>query len=256
MSEIERENVPTVSVIMPAFNAQPTLQASAESVLAQSFRSLELIIVDDASLDETRDVANQLLENDDRVVFRRHVENQGAAVARNSALALAKGRYIAFLDADDLWLPEKVTRQIAFMEETDAAFSFTGFWRENAKSATPGRREVKIPARVDYKTLLRGNVIGCLTAMYDRSKLGDCPMPNLRMRQDFALWLEITSRTGLAFGLTEPLAVHRERPGSLASDKIKASVATWRLYHEHLGLGRFRSSYFLINHLLRRVRRG
>lgn len=249
----------TVSILMPAFNALHTLGEAVASVQAQSHTDWELLIVDDASRDGTYARAEALAAEDIRIRLLRHAENKGAAATRNTALAAAQGRYIAFLDADDLWHPDKLRRQLAFMAETGAAFSYTGFWRKYSGAGhaqSPGQdpgREVHVPRSVDRNTLLRGNVIGCLTAMYDRAHLGDCPMPDLRMRQDFALWLDILTKTDRAQGLQAPLATHHQRPGSLTSNRLRAMRATWAMYRQHLGLPPHQAFRYMSQHLLRRL---
>lgn len=247
---------PHVSILMPAYNAARTLPDAVASVRAQTYADWELLIVDDASIDTTFAVANSLAETNMRIRVFRQARNGGAGAARNIALSAARGRYIAFLDADDLWLPKKLSHQIAFMQETGAALSYTGFWRVHADSGGKRRRAIQVPAIVDRSTLLRGNVIGCLTAVYDRSKLGDCPMPDMRLRQDFALWLEILSRTDVAYGLDTPLAVHQVRPRSLTSNRLRATRATWAMYRNHLGFPAHRAAWYLGQHLIRRLRRG
>lgn len=250
------ENPPRVSVLMPAFNAAETLADAAASVVAQSAADWELIIVDDASADGTRAVAEALTRSDPRIRLISLERNGGAAAARNMALGAARGRYIAFLDSDDLWLPHKLARQIAFMEQTGTALCYSGFWRMRAGEPDTARRLVRVPDRIDRAGLLRGNVIGCLTAIYDRDRLGDCPMPDLRLRQDYALWLDILSRTPHAHGLDAPLAVHRQRSGSLSANKWQAIRATWFMYTGHLRLPAHRAAWYLGQHLVKRLARG
>ena len=154
-------------------------------------------------------------------------------------------------------MPDKLARQIAFMEGTGAALSYTGFWRERmtreGRPGTAARRAVAVPPDVTRDALLRGNVIGCLTACYDRERLGSVPMPSLPLSEDFALWLEILSRIERAHGLREPLAVYRVRAGSVSSGRLRAVAATWAMYRGHLGLSPARSAYCFGSHLARRA---
>jgi teichuronic acid biosynthesis glycosyltransferase TuaG len=138
------------------------------------------------------------------------------------------------------------------MEAKNASFSYTGFWRQRGEI----RHRVRVPAYTDRATLLKGNVIGCLTAVYDRRFLGSVEMPNLRMRQDFAFWLELLNRTDQGYGLDVPLAVYHVHSGSLSASRSRALRATWKLYRAHLGFSRSRASWYLSNHLLRRLWRG
>ncbi|SFR15599.1 glycosyltransferase family 2 protein [Poseidonocella sedimentorum] len=240
-----------VSVIMPAWCAAPWLERAVLSVRNQTRTDWELFIVDDASTDDTAAIATRLARDDPRIRLLAQPRRSGAAQARNRAISQAAGRYIAFLDADDCWLPEKLETQIAFMERVGAGLSYTGFWRARGEK----RREVAVPESVDHAALLRGNIIGCLTAVYDRERLGTRLMPDLPLRQDYALWLEILRELPRAHGLTTPLAVHHATPGSLSSRRLRAAAATWQVYRRE-GLGRGAASLCLGRHLLRRLARG
>ncbi|MEL7165884.1 MAG: glycosyltransferase family 2 protein [Pseudomonadota bacterium] len=260
MAPETREVLPVVSILMPAFNAEATLAEAVASVQAQSFQAWELLIADDGSLDGTYAVAADLAGHDTRIRIVRHDTRQGAAAARNTALATARGRYVAFLDADDLWRPDKLTRQIDFMRDTGAALTFSAYWRAPIAAwgtmGAPAGRVIGVPPAVDRQTLMQCNVIGCLTGMYDREILGGCPMPALPVCEDFALWLEILEQTDRARGLNEPLAIRRVRDGSLTSHRMQAMGGLWRMYRQHFGLGIAQSLWFCTNHLLRRLGRG
>ncbi|SPH16877.1 Putative teichuronic acid biosynthesis glycosyltransferase TuaG [Defluviimonas aquaemixtae] len=250
VGDCEADPVPSVSVVMPVRDAAATLTDAIRSVQSQTFSGWELIIFDDGSKDASRRIAEDHAAGDQRIVVMRSEAGQGAAAARNRAISVAKGKYVAFLDADDLWLPEKLERQIAFMRQTGAALTFTAYCRRDSA----GRERVRqVPKHVDYETLLRGNVIGCLTAVYDREKLGRKYMPEIRRRHDFALWLEIVMQSGPAQGLNETLAVHRVRPGSLSANRIAATIDTWRMYRERIGLSRWQAGRNLAAHLMQRV---
>ncbi|MCE8519053.1 glycosyltransferase family 2 protein [Ruegeria pomeroyi] len=243
---------PRVSVITPAYNAAAVLPRAVASVQAQSLRDWEMLVVDDGSTDDTLAIARALAAGDPRITVMAQARNGGPATARNRALAAARGRFIAFLDADDAWLPEKLERQLAFMTEHGAGLSYTGFWRIAA-----GRRwQVNVPGSVTRAQLLRGNVIGCLTAIYDREVYGTVEMPDLPMRQDYALWLDLLSRKEPALGLDLPLAEYHRTPGSLSAKRFRALGATWRLYRDHAGLSAPHAAWCLSNHLVRRLIRG
>ncbi|TNJ40946.1 glycosyltransferase family 2 protein [Phaeobacter sp. B1627] len=251
---------PAVSVILPVYNAQATLERSVASVLGQSFEDWELLLIEDGSQDGSAELCARLAVEEPRIRLLRQEANTGAAAARNAGLRQARGRYVAFLDADDIWLPEKLQKQIGFMQETGTVFSYTGFWRQQAGGSADqtlvSRHRVRVPAAVTRAQLLRGNVIGCLTAVYDQTYFGPLEMPPLRMRQDFAFWLLLLSRCPEARGMDEPLAVHYVTPHSLSSAKGRAMRATWDLYRRHLGLPAGQALWYMSSHLLRRLLRG
>ncbi|EIE49044.1 glycosyl transferase [Salipiger aestuarii] len=242
---------PLVSVIVPVFNAGPVLERAVASVLAQELGDWELLLIDDGSTDTSAAVIETLAARDPRIRGLSQGRNSGAAAARNAGLDAARGRYIAFLDADDVWLPQKLRLQLAYMTAQGAAFSYTGFWRMNGA----GQFRVRVPARVDHRTLLRHNVIGCLTAIYDRSVLGAVPMPEFARSHDYALWLDILSRIEFAAGLDEPLALYFRTKGSLTSSRLKSLAGTWEVYRAHQKLSRSASAGKLAGHVFGRYRK-
>ncbi len=232
-----------VTVLMPVHNAAATLRDAVGSVRGQSRGDWELILIDDASTDGSGALAQDLAGEDGRIRLLTLPHNQGAAAARNHGLALARGRYIAFLDADDLWHPEKLARQLDFLARTGAALSFTGY----SRVAADGRRiaSVQVPDAVDHATLLRRNLLGCLTVIYDSARCGPVPMPGLRRQHDFALWLDLTRRFGPARGLNQDLATYRVAPGSLSGSRLAAARDLWRVYRQCEGLSFLRTlGYF------------
>lgn len=212
-----------------------------------------MIIIDDGSADTTYDIAQSLAREDQRLRVLRHSKGQqGAAAARNTGLKAAQGRYIAFLDADDEWMPDKLAQQLAQMRAHRAGLSYTGFMRVSPTAA----REVNVPARVTRAQLLRGNLICCSSAVYDRAMLGTVPMPDLPMRQDYALWLTLLAQLPEAVGVQTPLVRLHVTPGSLSSNKWRAMRATWAMHHDHFGTGALRSAFYVVFHTLRRLWRG
>lgn len=225
-----------VSIVMPAYCCAEPLRQSVASVCAQTWQDWELLIVDDCSPDDTFAAAEALAARDDRIRVFRTPCNSGPAAARNLALENAGGRYIAFLDSDDLWLPEKLEKQIAFMERTGALFSCTAYDRisEDGKTAL-GR--VTPFAEADYwKVLYTANPVGNSTAMYDREALGEIRVPLIRKRNDFALWLAVLKKTDLVYGMSECLGCYRVRKNSVSSDKLELIKYQWTLYRRVEGL--------------------
>jgi glycosyltransferase involved in cell wall biosynthesis len=220
-----------VSVIMPVFNAESHVAEAINSVLNQSHVNLELIAVDDASTDNSFKKICGF--QDDRLRCIRLEKNGGAGRARNEGIQIAEGRFIAFIDADDIWLNEKLTAQIDFMQQTDVAFSYTDYYLMNEESKFT--HQVTSPPSVDYGIMKKNNYIGCLTAMYDAHKLGKIFMPERRKRQDWALWLEILKKTDRAEGLPNPLAGYRRTENSLSRNKWGLMRENYRFYREVLG---------------------
>ncbi|GEB51523.1 glycosyltransferase family 2 protein [Streptomyces cacaoi] len=237
--------MPLVSVVMPVFNSATTLGAAVRSVLTQTHSDLELLITDDQSTDGSMDLLREFAREDERVLPESAPERGGAGRARNRAIERARGDYIAFLDSDDMWLPEKTERQLAFAAEGNAPLTFTSYFKMSADHAgestdfAPNGRVIRAKEHVTYRQMLVRDHIGALTAMYDRTVLGTRLMPEMRKRQDYALWLSIMRDGFDARGLVEPLAVYRaHQAGSLSSNKLSLVQYNWELYrkHEHLSV--------------------
>lgn len=239
---------PLFTVVTPVWNAAATLAETVASVAAQTLPDWEQILVDDGSTDGSRAAAARLASADPRRRLLAWDDNRGAAEARNAAIRAARGRYIAFLDADDRWHPEKLARQLAQFRATGAGLVFSAYARVDASGRRLGT--VRVPPRVTRAELLDGNVIGCLTAAYDTARHGRVEMPPLRRRQDYGLWLRLLEDGSAALGLPEVLADYRLHPGSLSGGKLAAAADTWRLYR-HIGLSRPASARHLALNLTR-----
>ncbi|NMG42015.1 glycosyltransferase [Chelativorans sp. ZYF759] len=219
---------PTVSVIMPLYNSVEFMDAGIESVLRQTFVDLELIVIDDGSTDESLNRAHRFAKKDQRVRVLSLRKNGGAAVSRNHGIEKARGRYIAFLDSDDLWQADKLELQLNSMRERGAVFSYTDYAVVSLDGTV--RRTVFAPDRVSYYDLLKNTTIGCSTVIYDRQALGNRMFPLIRKRQDLALWLSILRDVDFAHRGGPVLTSYRERPRSLSGNKINAARYTWRIY--------------------------
>jgi teichuronic acid biosynthesis glycosyltransferase TuaG len=234
---------PTISVITPAYNAARFLPAHLESVRGQTWTDFEHVIVDDGSTDETPGILGSAAADDPRVRVLRQV-NSGAHAARNAALAAATGRYVAFLDADDLWHPEKLQRQFAFMAQRGSAMSYHQYSTIDQDGRPLSDHPIWMPKQVDYRGYLRLNgTIGNLTVMIDREQMGDFRMPDMRA-EDFALFLQLLKRHP-AHGLFEDLAQHRVVPGSLSANKAQTIGWIWAVYREQERIGIVRSAYYM-----------
>lgn len=212
---------------MPSYNSAECIERAISSVLRQTYQNFELLIIDDCSSDATCEVIEAI--GDDRIKLIRLTKNGGSAVARNIGLERATGRFIAFLDSDDSWHPEKLARQLDFMTTNRIGFSFTAYYRNEPSGK---QRLVPAPSEMTYHKLLRNTIIGCLTVMIDRTIVGPFAMPNIRTRQDTATWLSIL-KTGIsAYGLNEGLAYYQVEANSLSANKTKMMQQTWKMYRE------------------------
>lgn len=236
-------NEVTVSIITPSYNSEKFIAQTIESVLNQTYREWEMIIVDDKSTDNTVTLIETYAQKDKRIKCIVLEENSGPAVARNRAIEEAQGRYIAFLDADDLWMPQKLEKQIAFMQRESITLSYTGYYRFET-SIEQVKDEITVPLKVDYHELLKQNIIGCLTAVYDTKILGKVYMPLIRKRQDFGLWLKILKQIPYAYAINEPLAYYRMHNDSISSNKIVSSQYNWKLYREVEKLPWYKALYY------------
>lgn len=230
---------PLVTVVMPVYNGARTLRRSLGSVLDQSCSDLELIVVDDASTDDTAHIVEEVAGTDPRLRLVRREHSGGPAAARNTGIASGVGRYLAFCDADDLWLPEKLERQLALAEAESAALIYCGYHRVeagfsgSAADFVPEGRVVHVPTRVTHRELRRGNVIGNLTAVVDLHRTGPVSLPDIPGAEDWALWLLIVGAGGTAVGIDEPLALYRaDQPGSHSADRTRAVRAVWQVLRQ------------------------
>ncbi|MBS3807943.1 MAG: glycosyltransferase family 2 protein [Bacteroidales bacterium] len=218
-----------VSVITPAYNSARHISGTIESVLAQTYRDWEMLIVDDGSSDHTLQIVQEYVRQDSRIRLIPLYRHMGAAVSRNTAIKEARGRYIAFLDSDDLWHPQKLEWQLAFMNRYSYAFTFTSYQRFKGKKARP-LNVIRAPHQVDYRGYLKNTIIGTLTVIIDRQQTGSFEMPNIRSSHDMALWCDILKRGFKAYGLRETLAYYRIMPGSNTAQKLRAAKDVWKVY--------------------------
>ncbi|MGH0590357.1 glycosyltransferase family 2 protein [Bacillus mycoides] len=217
-----------VSVIMPCYNVNFHIKEAIQSVLEQSYSNLELLIVDDASTNPMKNMISEFF-NDKRVRFIQHSENQGVAIARNTGLEKSKGRYVAFLDSDDLWHVDKLEKQLSFMNTYQLPFVYSGY-EVIRKTSDNVINEIKVPEQLNYLNLLKNTIIGCLTVLIDREKTGYFKMPIISVGEDTATWLNILKKGYIAYGIQEPLAKYRVSEYTLSSNKWKMAKGTWKMY--------------------------
>lgn len=226
-----------VSIIMPAYNCASFIGESIESIQAQTYVRWELLIVDDCSTDNTEETAAKYMEIDPRIKYRRLETNSGAAAARNASMELAKGEYIAFCDSDDLWMPDKLERQLEFMKKTGHNFTCTAYEQinENGRSL---KKIIRPKKRCDYNRMLLDCPVGNSTVMYNVENMGKFKVPNIRKRNDDALWLTMLKKEKYIWGMDEVLMRYRIRQNSISSNKLKVIKYHWILYRdiEHLSI--------------------
>lgn len=238
-----------VSVITPLYNSEFFLSESVTSVLNQTYSDLELILVDDYSVDNSIDIIHSIMEHDSRIKLIQMSENFGAAVARNKAIEAAQGRYIAFLDSDDIWLPDKLEKQIEFMQQNSVAFSYSAYQQIDELGNLI--KDIHVPEKVSYHDILKSNSIGCLTAIYDTEYFGKVYMPLIRKRQDLGLWLKLLEMSDYAYGLQENLAQYRVHSNSISANKLSAAKYQWQLYREVLGFNFFKAAYYFFHYAIK-----
>lgn len=228
-----------VSIITPTYNCGAFIAETMDSVLAQTYGNWEMIIVDDCSTDDTKAVVEAYQAKDARFIYHCLEQNSGAAVARTKAMELANGEYMAFLDSDDLWTPDKLERQLKFMNDNSYAFSCTAYEQIDEESKPLGK-VIKTVPKTDYNRLLLDCPVGNSTVMYNVEKMGKFQVPNIRKRNDDALWLQMLKKEKYIHGMEDVLMRYRIRSGSISANKFKVIKYHWILYREieHLSVPR------------------
>ena len=241
-----------VSIIMPVYNDIKNISSAIESVINQSYLYWELIIIDDgSSLNIQKHISRYLL--DERITYYRINNNIGVAGARNIGIKKAKARYLAFLDSDDIWLNNKLLKQIDFMQKNKVAFSYMQY-RHFYKEINNVGNIIDVKEKISYKDLLKGNIIGCLTVMIDRKKIKDIYFSNYK-HEDYILWLYILKKGFCAYGIKEDLARYRKSPNSLTGNKMKSFCWTWNVYRNSEKLSPLKSLYYLFFYIIKGIKK-
>lgn len=220
---------PLVSIIMPSYNAERFIAQSIESVIAQTYENWELLITDDCSSDKTVDIVKEYCEKDKRIDLLDPRKHHGIAMTRNLSIQRAKGRFMAFLDSDDIWKSDKLEKQIGYMLDNGVAFTYSSYEiideQGNLKKKT-----VPDAGIMNYKSYLRNTIICCGTVVLDRQRIGEILTPIIATSEDMSLWLKIMKMGYDAYPVPGPLHQYRIRPGSASSNKFKSSCDVWRVY--------------------------
>lgn len=232
-----------VSVIMAAYNAEKTVQQAILSALGQTYRNLEILVVDDCSTDGTADIVKKLAGEDRRIRLFQNRKNRGVSHARKRALENAAGSWVAILDSDDVWMPEKLEKQIRFQKERNAALIFTG----SAFMDADGRKmgwELHVPEELGYRKLLKQNLISNSSVLVKKSLYETFYVREERLHEDFAVWLTLTKTGVSAYGIDEPLLIYRLAGASKSGNKLLAAKMNWNTYR-YVGLNVFQAGYYM-----------
>lgn len=241
-----------VSIITPSYNSSEFISQTITSVLNQTYNNWELIIVDDVSTDNSIKIIESFVKKDHRIKLYRLAKNSGAGVARNKAIEISKGDFIAFLDSDDLWLQDKLEFQVNFMIKNNYNLTYTSYKVIKENGEDLGKTVISEP-QLDYRKMLYSNKIGCLTAMYNVTTLGKVYMPEIRKRQDYALWLKILKKENFAFGLQEVLSCYRDRSNSISNNKIEMLKWNWNLYRNVEKLSYIQSLFYVTSNVINKL---
>lgn len=243
-----------ISVITPTYNCADFLGETIKSVQMQTYQKWEMIIVDDCSTDNTKEIVEKYMHNDTRIKYFCLKKNSGADVARTRAMEIANGNYMAFLDSDDIWTEDKLKRQLSFMEKHNIAFSCTSYEQIDEEGKKLNKVIKSVP-KVDYNRLLLDCPVGNSTVMYNVEKMGKFTVPNIRKRNDDALWLKMLKQEKYIYGIESVLAKYRIRKNSISSNKFKVIKYHWILYRdiEHLSVARslFHITYWCVIKMLK-----
>lgn len=244
-----------VSIVTPVYNAEKFLRQNIESVLSQSYTNFEMLLVDDCSTDNSRSILDEYAEKDNRIKPIFLSKNGGAAVARNAALKKATGRFIAFLDSDDLWRPEKLKKQMEFMNSNKFGFTYTRYERIR-EDDTVIHDAAKLPMKLNYNSLLKNTAIATSTVIIDKGMVGEFDIVNVRRGQDTATWLKLLKeKIEFAHLCDDILGYYRDTEGSLSDDKLIALKRTWNTYRNIEKLPLPKAIFYFISYTFNAVKR-
>ena len=238
-----------VSIIVPTYNSSYTIGSTLESIALQTYKNYEVIAVDDGSSDSTVEIIQSFESKLSSLKVIIKEVNAGVADSRNVGIKEASGEFIAFLDSDDLWLQDKLQVQVEFMKNTGVEFSYTSYYVDSEN--LDFKRELrKAPKEITYKSMLRGNVIGCLTVMYRQEKAFNVSIPLIAKRNDYALWLKILRLLDIGKGLDQPLAIYNKRENSLSSgSKMGLLKYHFLVFRESEGFSVSKSMFYTIRNI-------
>jgi len=228
-----------VSIITSIYNSEYYIARTIESVQAQTYTKWEMIVTDDNSSDRGPKIVKSYSLKDSRIRLLKLESNGGPGVSRNNSIMNARGQYIAFLDSDDTWEPDKLERQLELMKKTGCGMVYSSYYVSDECDNVIGL--VKCKRRIPYRRIICDNAIGFLTMMFDRAVTGDALLPHIRKRQDWGLNIVLLQRCRVAYGITDPLATYRIRKGSVSRDKFSLVKYNVAIYRQVLGYSWFRA---------------
>jgi teichuronic acid biosynthesis glycosyltransferase TuaG len=246
-----------VSIIVPVYNAEKFLADTIATVKNQTYNNWELIMVDDCSTDDSVKIITKYIKTDERIKLYKNSINSHAALTRNKGIDESKGRYIAFLDADDLWITTKLEKQIAFMQEKKCEFTFTGYEFADEKGK-PNGKKVNVPSSLSYRQALKNTIIWTTTVMFDMQQLtkNQIYMPNVKS-EDTACWWKVLKQIDRSYGMQATLSYYRRSNGTLSANKLEAVKRVWNLYRNVEKLTLFKSAYcftgYAYNTVMKRI---
>ena len=243
-----------VSVIMPAYNAEKFIEKAIMSVVNQTYKNWELIVIDDGSKDSTTEIVMQLAQEDSRIVFYANEKNMGVARTRNRGFDIAKGDYVALLDSDDIWMPEKLEKQIELIAKTEADITYTSYGIIDVED-NKYKDDYVVPSQTDFEKMLGENHIGCSTVVLKKSVTEEYRFNENFYHEDYVLWMQLLKDGHRAHGLTEVLVQYRFYPGSRAANKLKSAQKRWVIYREYLNLSFLKSVISLANYMLAGIKK-
>jgi len=245
------KNEALVSIVMPAYNCGKYVVEAINSVLAQTYRNWELLVLDDGSKDNTLRIIEEFSQKDSRIKAVPNGKNMGVSATRNRGIELASGEWIAFLDSDDMWKPEKLEKQFEIVEKEAAEFLFTGSSYIN-EEGEPYKGIFEVPEKITYKKLRNQNVISCSSVLVRKKYFEHIKMEKDEIHEDYAVWLRILKLGVIAFGVNEPLLIYRISRNSKSGNKMKTVKMTYKVFR-FVGINPIGSAYFMMRHVIASV---
>ncbi|MBT2686426.1 glycosyltransferase family 2 protein [Bacillus sp. ISL-37] len=242
-----------ISIIMPAYNCEKFIEEAITSVIEQTYKLWELIVIDDGSRDSTVKIIKKLSNKDLRIQFYKNEDNQGVSATRNRGISLANGDWIAFLDSDDIWEKTKLQKQMEYAKNTEAEFLFTGssYINENGEFY---QGKFEVPEQVSFEKLRLQNVISCSSVLIKRSFFDTIKMERDDMHEDYAVWLRVLQNGIIAYGLNEPLLIYRISRNSKSGNKLKTIKMTYKVFR-FISVDPIRSIYYTVSHIIGSIKK-